>query len=480
MRKIGLKPRALYVGIDTVLIILCTYVPYLLRYNQIGIKNLLRIPSIWQTLHLLGFSAYSFIFLSWGIFTILIFNNYHLYTTDRELTIPHETWIVFRAVTISSLPIVVGIFLFKVIIFSRLLFTVTLTCMFLSLSLWRTIKRVLIRRLIRKGFHNLNALIIGAGEAGRILAEEIKLHPYLGIKIIGFIDDFKERGHDNINGYPIIGKIDDFEKIVRQKFIDEVFITMPSQYKTVQNILDKGRKLGVNIKVIPDFYDLILSDIKLYHLGIIPLVGYHSKGIHGTDLVLKRMMDIFISGALLLFLSPLFLILAIFIKFDSPGPVFYRSKRCAKKGKIFAFYKFRSMGHNADKMLDALKDKNEKKGPIFKMKSDPRITRVGRFIRKLSLDELPQLWNVFKGDMSLVGPRPPTPEEVENYEPWQLRKLEIKPGITCIWQIRGRSDLSFYKWIKWDIWYIDNWSFWLDLKIMFETLPAVLKTKGAY
>jgi len=176
----------------------------------------------------------------------------------------------------------------------------------------------------------------------------------------------------------------------------------------------------------------------------------------------------------------LFALLAILIKLDSKGSVFYVSKRIGKKGKPFDFYKFRTMVVDAEKMLAQLRDKNETDGPIFKMKNDPRITRIGRFLRRYSLDELPQLWNVLKGNMSIVGPRPPIPQEVKNYKEGQLKRLEIKPGITGLWQIRGRSDASFHRLIRWDIWYIRNWSLWLDLKIILKTIPAVLKGKGAY
>lgn len=479
MRKTRLKPNYIYILVDIVLIILWTYVPYILRYNAIKPYELFRLPFIWHILNFPDLPIYSLIFLFWGIITILVLNNYHLYATDRELTIPRETWLVLKAVVFATLPVVVLLFLFKVVIFSRLIFTITLTGLFISLSLWKIVKRYIVRKLVLRGFHNLNVLIIGAGRVGRMLIEEIKMHPYLGLKIVGFLDDFKE-GNGIVNGYRVIGNINDFEKVVRQEFVDEVFVTIPSQYKIVQSLISKGRELGVTLRIVPEFYDLLPGEIKLHHLGSITLLGYHSKGIHGTDMFLKRLIDILVSGLLLLILSPLFLILTILIKLDSPGPVFYKSKRCGRKGEIFVFYKFRSMVKDADMILLSLRDKNEKKGPIFKMKNDPRVTWIGRFIRGFSLDELPQLWNVFKGDMSLVGPRPPTPEEVVNYDPWQMRRLEIKPGITCLWQVRGRSDLSFYKGVKWDIWYIDNWSFWLDLKILLWTLPAVFKTKGAY
>lgn len=479
MRRTALKPNILYILVDIVIIASWTYIPYILRYNQISFIELLHHPYLWQELRWPGFASYSFLFLFWGLITILVFNNYQLYTTDREISLTEEAWLVLKAVVLASLPILLSIFVFKVVIFSRLLFGITLSGMFVCFSLWRAIKRCIVRRMILKGFHNLNVLIVGAGRVGGYLVEEINSHPYLGLKIIGFLDDYKEKG-TVVAGYKVLGSINDFVKVVRKNFIDEVLVTIPSQHKVIEGIIEKSKNLRVNLKIIPDLYSSFFTDIKVYHLGSVPLLGYHSNGIQGSALFFKSLLDEVISGLALFLLSPLFLIIAGLIKLDSPGPIFYQSTRCGRKGIPFVFYKFRSMVKDADNMLVNLKSKNEKKGPIFKMKNDPRITRVGRIIRKFSLDELPQLWNVVKGDMSLVGPRPQTLEEVSNYDFWHMRRLEIKPGITCLWQVRGRSELSFYKWVKWDIWYIDNWSFWLDLKILFWTLPAVIKAKGAY
>ena len=322
-------------------------------------------------------------------------------------------------------------------------------------------------------------MIAGAGKAGAMLVDEMKNHPYLGLNIIGFLDDYRDKV-EPINGYKILGELSDFEKIVKKRFVDEVYITIPSQKQKVFELTLQAKKLGVSVRIVPELFDLSLGTIQMQHIGFIPLLQYHTKGIHGTDLIIKRTFDVCLSGLALLLCCPIFLILFILIKLDNPGPILYISKRCGKKGRLFNFYKFRSMVKNADRLLQSLKNKNEKKGPIFKMSQDPRITKLGRIMRRLSLDELPQLWNVFKGDMSLVGPRPPTPEEVEQYKDWELKRLQVKPGITCLWQVRGRSNLSFYKWVKLDLWYINNWSFGLDLKIIWWTIPVVLKRKGAY
>ena len=479
MRKTLSKINVIYIFIDILLISTSAYLPYILRYNKLNFSEVLNLPTIWVSLSLPQLQSHSLIFLFWTILIILILNIYGLFRTDRELSIPKETYLVFKAIFFASLPTVAAIFFLKVSAFSRLVFAFSAILMFVSLSIWRSIKRCTVRRLILQGYNNVNVLIVGAGRIGKALAEEIDKHPYLGFKVVGYLDDFKGK-EDSINGYDILGKLSDFEKIVRKKFVDEVFITIPSQRQKISELTTEAKSLGVAVRIIPDMFDIVTGGIEIHHIGIMPLLEYHSRGIHGTDLVLKRSFDVCLSAAGLLLLSPLFLILSVLIKIDNPGPVLYVSKRCGKKGRLFHFYKFRSMVKNADRMLRSLKVKNEKKGPIFKMADDPRITKVGRFMRRLSLDELPQLWNVFRGDMSLVGPRPPTPEETKEYKDWQLKRMEVKPGITCLWQVRGRSNLSFYKWVKLDIWYINNWSFWLDLKILWLTIPVVFKGKGAY
>jgi exopolysaccharide biosynthesis polyprenyl glycosylphosphotransferase len=233
------------------------------------------------------------------------------------------------------------------------------------------------------------------------------------------------------------------------------------------------------VRVVPQGYELLQTDFTKYNIGIIPVLEYSVlRNIHRHQG--KRIFDMVIGWLMLIVLLPLFLALAIAVKIDSPGPVFYLSRRYGRRGQLFAMYKFRTMVKNADELLKELKTRNEVDGPIFKIKRDPRVTRMGTFLRKYSLDELPQILNVINGDMSLVGPRPLPIEQIEREDFRQLKRLDIRPGITGLWQIRGRSDLSFQRLVKWDIWYINNWSFWLDLHILLQTIPVVLKGKGAY
>jgi len=455
-----------YLIIDILLIIFSFYLLYFLRYN-----------SNFVLIYLPYFKDYSLLFSIWGLSLIFLLNNNFLYLTDRSLTIPKETWRVIKCVAFSSVLAGLAIFFLKLTFFSRVVFSLSNLLLILNLSLWRVIKRIFIRYRIGKGYYNINVLIVGAGQAGHALAEEIRDNPYLGLKVVGFVDDAKT---GKVLNYDILGKVKNLEHLVQQYFIDEIYVTIPSERKMVSGIMALGKKMNKTILVVADNFASSFTQMKLNYIGFIPLIRYIDSGLHGTEMFIKRLVDIIIVGIGLIIIAPLFALIAFLIKLDSPGPVFYVSTRCGRKGKLFDFYKFRSMVMNADDYKETLRDKSEVKGPIFKIKDDPRVTRVGRYLRRCSLDELPQLINVVKGDMGLVGPRPPTPDEVAKYDIWQMRRLDVRPGITCLWQVRGRSELSFYKWIKWDLWYIDNWSFGLDLLILLWTIPAVLKRKGAY
>jgi exopolysaccharide biosynthesis polyprenyl glycosylphosphotransferase len=455
-----------YLIVDILLIGLSFYLPYCLRYS----RNLISI-------NLPYFRDYWLLFFLWGLSLIFFLNNYRLYSTDRSLTIPKEIWQVIKCVVFASVLAVVAIFILQMEFFSRLVFGWAAILLILSLSFWRAIKRIFIRYRIAQGYYNINVLIVGAGRAGCALAEEIKDNSYLGLKVIGFLDDTKT---GKVLANNILGKIKDLEHVVGQYFVDEIYVAIPSERKRVSEVLALGKRMKKTVRILADSFTFPFAQMKLNYIGRIPLIGYIDAGLHGTEMFIKRLLDVLVAGVGLILLTPLFAFIAFLIKLESPGPIFYNGLRCGRKGRLFNFYKFRSMVMGAENHKEALRHKSEVKGPIFKIKNDPRITRLGRLLRRYSLDELPQLINVLKGDMSLVGPRPPTPDELAKYDTWQMRRLDIKPGITCLWQVRGRSDLSFYKWMKWDLWYIDNWSFGLDLQILLWTIPTVLKRKGAY
>jgi len=456
-----------YLVVDIILIAFSFYLSYSLRHSQSLIAK--NFPD---------YQEYFLLFFLWAISLIFILNNHRLYSTDRSLTIPREIWLIIRSVFFSSVLAGLAMFLLQMKSFSRFIFILINLLLILNLSLWRAIKRIIIRYRIKKGYYNMNILIVGAGRAGSLLAEEINNHPYLGLKVVGFIDDAKT---GKILDYDILGKTKNLEEIIRRYYVDEIYITIPSQRQKVSEILALGKRLNKTVRIMADSFSFPFADIKLNYIGLIPLIRYTQRKSHKSEILIKRFLDVVIASILLIVLFPLFAIIAFLIKIDSPGPIFYISQRCGKKGKLFNFYKFRSMVKDADKLKNVLLYKNEVKGGvIFKIKDDPRVTRVGRILRKYSLDELPQLFNVLFGDMSLVGPRPFPLDESEKINYNYISRLNIRPGITGLAQIRGRSDLSFQRWVKWDLWYIDHWSLGLDLMILLWTIPAVLKRKGAY
>ena len=389
-----------------------------------------------------------------------------------------EIWSVFKSVAYATVVAIVSIYLLKIEGFPRSILVLSVIFINILLSIWRVLKRMFVDFLVVRGYNNFNVLIIGAGKVGLALANEIKKRPGYGLRIVGFLDDFKPRG-DFQAGYKVMGKLSDFLKIARKEFINKVFITIHHDSKAFLDMLEQAKALHVAVRVVPQGFEFTTGEFLKYNIGFIPILEYCDEE-YSIKQVGKRFFDATMSLILVILSSPIFLIVALMIKLDSPGPVFYLSQRFGRRGKRFNMLKFRSMISDADKRLDQLKDKNEVDGPIFKMKGDPRVTKLGQWLRKYSLDELPQLINVLKGDMSLVGPRPLPIDQIEREDLRQLRRLEVRPGITGLWQIRGRSDISFSRLVKWDVWYINNWSFWLDINILLQTIPVVIKGKGAY
>jgi exopolysaccharide biosynthesis polyprenyl glycosylphosphotransferase len=269
--------------------------------------------------------------------------------------------------------------------------------------------------------------------------------------------------------------------LVKELAIDEVIITLPWMYhRKIVSIVAQCEREQVRVRIVPDIFQMTLSHLDVEDLGGIPMIGVRDISISGSRQFIKRAMDVVISVLALIVLAPLFFLLSVIIRLDSPGPAIFRQIRVGKGEQLFSCFKFRSMRVGAEEEKDTLLDKNEVSGPVFKMRDDPRITSVGRFIRRTSLDELPQLFNVLMGHMSMVGPRPAIPSEVQRYQPWHKRRLEVAPGITGLWQVSGRSELTFDEMVLLDLYYIENWSPLLDLQILFRTIPKVLLGEGAY
>jgi exopolysaccharide biosynthesis polyprenyl glycosylphosphotransferase len=303
--------------------------------------------------------------------------------------------------------------------------------------------------------------------------------PHLGYSVCGFVDDSEA---DHWGRFRRLGKSSDLEQIIRQYDVSQVVIALPStSHEDIMRIVEHCRRFDVQFRVVPDLYEMSLGRLDMDTVSGIPLLGMKAPAIRGFNFVVKRVIDLILSALFLLIIGPLVILpLAIAIKIEDRGPIFFGQTRVGHFGAPFMCWKIRSMHRDADAQLGALLARNEAEGPIFKMRDDPRCTRVGRFMRRWSLDELPQFWNVLLGDMSLVGPRPATPREVAQYEEWQLDRLQTLPGITGLWQVSGRSRLGFPEQVLLDISYIENWTIGLDVRILLRTLPAVLSGKGAF
>jgi exopolysaccharide biosynthesis polyprenyl glycosylphosphotransferase len=352
---------------------------------------------------------------------------------------------------------------------------IALTTAFLCVlrGFWR---RSLYRKY-QRGIDTKNVLIVGTSHMGNVVRKQINRSGHLGRVFKGFVETHGESSVLEAEQF-VLGDLKQVKAIARQSFVDEIIIAERCPTPAVIDLTDIGRELDIEVLVIPGFYDELTPDAPIEYLGTLPVVALHRRNGKLLGNLLKRLCDLVLSSLLLIALSPTFLIVPLLIKLDSPGPVLYVSRRIGKRGRVFPCCKFRTMVANADQLRPSLAALNERDGILFKIRKDPRLTRIGRTLRKFSLDELPQLFNVFCGDMSLVGPRPPLATEVSQYQLEHFRRLEVLPGITGLWQVHARQDPSFNRYVALDLAYVENWSFWLDLKILLKTAEVVLRGTG--
>ncbi len=313
------------------------------------------------------------------------------------------------------------------------------------------------------------------------MISEIDAHQELGLRIVGIIDDDESMHGLQIAGHTVLGGLSQLPNLLRANPIDRVVFVVPRGWLSyIEESVLYCETLGVTVSIAVDLFKTKFTIARDENFMGLPMISFESTPDKVGQLFVKRLFDFVVAGTGMIVLAPLFLTIAALVKLTSPGPVFFKQQRCSLNGRTFELYKFRTMVIDAEEKLGDLLKHNEMKGPAFKMANDPRITPLGHFLRKTSLDELPQLGNVFKGEMSLVGPRPPIPKEVEQYDHWQRRRLSMRPGITCLWQVGGRNKITdFNQWSKLDLEYIDNWSLGLDFKILLKTVPVVLFGIGA-
>jgi exopolysaccharide biosynthesis polyprenyl glycosylphosphotransferase len=419
-----------------------------------------------------------FLALGWvGIFAYCI-----RYKADRFVALRTQLKDLVKATTLASFWLVIVSGAFSV----RSINTVNILLFWSAVTAAGVVSRLMLRVMLmsarRSGYNYRFLLVIGANGRASEVAARIDARPELGYKIVGFVAENIATQNAWCGNGDVLGTLDDLQCVLKRERVDEMIVCLPvdSRFSDIVKVVQHARDLGVVVRLMPDLQDGSL--FKSVHLE--EFEGEHVVTLFREQMLLqllaKRLVDTTISLIALIVLAPLMLAVAILIKVTSPGPVFFAQDRVGMNQRRFRIYKFRSMVVDAEARKKELQHLNEiADGPAFKMKDDPRITRIGRFIRKTSIDELPQLFNVLHGEMSLVGPRPPLPDEVKRYE-WLFRKrLSVKPGITCVWQISGRSNTTFERWMEMDNEYIENWSIWLDMKILVKTVPAVLFGRGA-
>jgi exopolysaccharide biosynthesis polyprenyl glycosylphosphotransferase len=403
----------------------------------------------------------------------------HLYTPRRLSGILQEQTLNIQACFTAGLLLTGALYMIKAEDIPRRIVLMTLGTVTISLGARRLVYRSMLYRAFERGQRTRNVLIVGTGPEAHALRNHLVSMRHLGYTFKGFIDfaDSKSATTDTFDD--VVGTVDTLFDQTRRRFIDEIFVTNPCERRIVHEVLDQARIHGVDLRVIPDMYEGQALANPIEYIGQFPTIPLHHGRLPEISLVFKRVLDVVIAGLGLLILAPMLVAVAIAIKLDSSGPVFYLSQRIGKKGYVFRCIKFRTMVADADKLLSDLMHLNERDGVLFKIADDPRITRLGRFLRKYSLDELPQLFNVLSGDMSLVGPRPPLASEVEAYKLSHLRRLNVTPGLTGLWQVEARRDPSFDSYISMDVAYIENWSLLLDLQIIARTVGVVLGGTGS-
>lgn len=453
----GLVRQTSYVLIDLLMVSTCSFLVYWLRFGTIR-----QIPH-----------PYNGFLVLYGILIVLTCAGQDLYRTPREWTAIQESLLVAKAVGLASALLVLFIFTSGSKEVSRLVVVCSGAANIIALSGWRYAKRIYVSHRLRQGIGMRRALIIGSGKVSRDLASCFDQNHRLGYTFCGFLD-FHPNGDRRV-----IGDIKDFRQIALRNFADEVFITLPAERDMVKQIFLEAQRLRLHLHIVPDLYDEFGRHAPIRIVAGFPMLSLHGQIPSTLALAAKRLIDIIVSFIGLVLCAPVLVAAAIWIRIDSPGPIFYSALRVGRKGSKFHCHKLRTMVADAEAQKVLLRQMNQRSGPFFKLENDPRVTRSGRWLRKYSIDEIPQLFNVLLGEMSLVGPRPHPIDDYERYTLEHLRRLDLKPGMTGLWQVTARRDPAFETNMKLDLEYIENWSLRKDFGILLKTIPAVLRAEGS-
>lgn len=409
---------------------------------------------------------------------ILVSRRYHLYGPMQMRNALHEQRLTVQACLTAGLLLAGFLYLMHGEIISRGIVIITIVTTTVLLCIRRLIWRLTMYRRFERGMETRNIIIAGTGRVGQALRHHLESYRHLGYAFKGYVEVPGCDG-DAVHRGEVLGSIEEILDIARKHFADEIFLSAQCETELVKKIVTEAREAGVDIRVVPELYDGLAWNSPIEYIGQFPTIPLHRGHVPVLGLFLKRVLDVFLSSLALTLLSPIIAAIAVAVRIDSPGPIFYCSDRIGKKGRVFRCIKFRTMVADAERRRAEILHMNERDGVLFKVANDPRVTRVGRILRKYSLDEIPQFINVLRGDMSMVGPRPPIASEVKNYELSHLRRLNVMPGMTGLWQVQARQDPSFDSYISLDTAYIENWSVWLDIKILVRTLAVVAAGTGS-
>jgi exopolysaccharide biosynthesis polyprenyl glycosylphosphotransferase len=474
--------RKMMMAVDTLVISAAFFVSYVIRthihsfykFDLFPSKNMIS-DAPWK------FSEQFMILIMVAPLWCFLLHQNGTYRSWRLRTTRQIIWAVFKASILTVLFAGSFFFIFKITFVSRIFFITFGVFGFLGLVSEKIVMLFIMHAIRRRGYNYRQILIIGTGRRAENFIRKIKSHPEWGLRIFGAIEDEAGRGVERVDGVPVIGDLAVIPDILHRAAVDEVVIVVPRLRLDYMGKAIRDCEIeGVKVTIAVDLFDMKIAKAQQSELDGIPLLSFKTTVPSEWQLLTKRAMDLTISGFLIIGLSPLLLIIALLIKMTSRGPALFKQERVGLNKRQFIMYKYRTMFKAAQKDLSRVDIYEEIYGPQWKNKKMNYITPVGKILRKLSLDELPQLFNVFLGHMSLVGPRPTLPEEVEQYQTWFRRRFSMRPGITCLWQVSGRRDIQLSRWMQMDLDYLDHWSLWLDIRILLKTIPAIFLGHGAY
>jgi exopolysaccharide biosynthesis polyprenyl glycosylphosphotransferase len=470
-----IEPRWLMPLLDSVLVFAAFGIAFYLRYEWQILRPVLD-PSRREFLPYLPYAAF------YALMLLVNYQSNGLYKQVRGRTWLEEVALIGNGVTNATVILLAVYFALQPLVTSRLMLAYVAGTSLGLLAIARLIRRMVLAHFRAKGVGVQRVVIVGMGEVGQAVLRTLVSRQELGYKVVGYLDDNPERGAVDLGRVSGLGKIDNLDNVLLAHGIDLVIITLRWEfYDTITAVARTARNANIDVRVVPDILQLNLRQVQVENLDGIPLLGIGSvPELKGATRILKRALDI----VLVILAAPAWLLfyacIAIAIKLEDGGPVLYKTRRIGEHGREFEMFKFRSMIPDADRYRQQLIETYEQDPRHPKIVDDPRITKVGKFIRRTSLDELPNLFNVLRGEMSLVGPRPPLPDEVALYEQWHRARLQTIPGLTGLWQVSGRSEVPFDEMVLMDIYYIENWSVLFDIQILFMTIPKVLMRRGAY